>query len=89
LLLAGHSLVGAACLGKTITRLLVTPAAIPAKVVRRRAIVFRYVNMPVLLRIGMLAMKPCATPTDADPLLRRTGICCFVGSPSRGSSTPR
>jgi len=47
LLLAGHSLVGAACLGKTITRWLVTPPAVAV----------RHVNLPVLLRIGMLAVQ--------------------------------
>jgi hypothetical protein len=47
LLLAGHSLVGAACLGKTITRWLVTSPAIAV----------RHVNVPGLLRIGMLAVQ--------------------------------
>lgn len=68
LLLAGLSLVGAACLGKTITRWLVTSSAIAV----------RHVNLPVLLRIGMLAVqvlrdahgrRPSAAP-DWDMLLR-------------------
>jgi hypothetical protein len=71
LLLAGHSLVGAACLGKTITRWLVTS---PAMAVRR-------MNVPVLLRIGMLAVqvlhdsrgrRSSAAP-DWDMLLRGLG----------------
>lgn len=48
LLLAGHSLVGAACLGKTITGALVTSTKVMA---------VRHVNLPVLLRIGMLAVQ--------------------------------
>jgi hypothetical protein len=81
LLLAGHSLVGAASLGKTLTlALIASPVA-----------AFGHINWPVLMRAAMLALQvvadaPCASLYR--PILGRPARrCCRAMAARHGHRT--
>lgn len=55
LLLAAHSIVGAASLGKALTRAILLPPSVATPVAT--AMAFRHVNWPVLMRAAMLSIQ--------------------------------